>query len=138
MPPKRIARDERPGENGCRLFLRVMDGPRRVLGPGRAELLEQIDRTGSISAAARQIGMSYRRAWLLLQSLSEQIGQPVIETAQGGRRGGGALLSERGRALLHLYRRIERTAERAVAGDLAKLDEALGKRSRDPSRDRGI
>lgn len=134
MSSKRRPREQRAPVTGCRLFLRVLDGERRVLGPGRAALLEQIDRTGSISAAARQMGMSYRRAWLLVQDLSERVGEAVVETAQGGRRGGGALLSERGRALLHLYRRIERAAESAVADDLARLDRVLEKRATTPSR----
>lgn len=111
-----------PATPRLRLFLRVIAGERRMIGPGRAELLERIDRTGSIAAAAREMGMSYRRAWLHVEDLARQVGTPVVETAQGGRRGGGALLSEAGRTLLHAYRRMQHTAERALGPDLARLE----------------
>lgn len=121
MPPKR-ARESRGTEPGeVRLFLRVIAGERRLIGPGRADLLEWIDRTGSISEAARQMKMSYRRAWLLVEDLAQQLGRPVVETAQGGRRGGGAILSDAGRSLLHAYRRMQRLAERELAADLDRI-----------------
>ena len=77
------------------------------IGPGKIELLECIDRSGSLSAAARLLGMSYRRAWLLLHSLNESLQQPAVELSAGGRDGGGAALTESGRALVADYRRFE-------------------------------
>ncbi|MGH7822385.1 MAG: winged helix-turn-helix domain-containing protein, partial [Candidatus Binatia bacterium] len=76
-----------------------------LLGPGRADLLERIGRLGSIAAAARDMGMSYRRAWLLLDSLNRLFARPVVETAHGGHRRGGAVLTSVGRAALAAYRR---------------------------------
>lgn len=104
-----------------RLFLRVMVEKHPLLGPGRADLLDAIDRTGSISAGAREMGMSYRRAWMHVSGLAEALGAPVVETAQGGRQGGGALLTQAGRTVLHAYRRIMRKAESAAARDLEEL-----------------
>jgi molybdenum ABC transporter molybdate-binding protein len=86
-----------------------------LLGPGRVELLEGIDRWHSISAAARRMGMSYRHAWLLVQSANEAAGEPLVVTATGGLRGGGARLTEQGRWAVAAYRELEarlrRTAE---------------------------
>lgn len=114
---------ERQGRGGVevRSFLRIIVRNRRLIGPGRANLLESIDRTGSIAAAAREMRMSHRRAWLHVDDLARQIGSPVVETAQGGSPGGGAILSETRRALLHVYRRMERRTERELAADLDRL-----------------
>lgn len=115
---KRIASD---GKVEARLFVRIIVGKRRFIGPGRADLLEQLDRTGSISAAARAMRMSYRRAWLHIEDLSQQMSRPMVETAQGGRHGGGAVLTAEGRALLDAYRRMQRRAGAAVERDLEAL-----------------
>jgi molybdate transport system regulatory protein len=77
------------------------------LGPGKISLLEGIDRTGSLSAAARTLGMSYRRSWLLLHSTNEGFSQPVVELSVGGKDGGGAHLTEFGRRLIADYRAFE-------------------------------
>jgi molybdate transport system regulatory protein len=120
--PSRRPRKTHGGRTGeVRLFLRVIVDKRRLIGPGRANLLESIDRTGSIAAAAREMHMSYRRAWLHVDDLARQIGSPVVETAQGGSRGGGAILSEAGRTLLHAYRRMQRRTERELAADLERM-----------------
>ena len=72
-------------------------------------------RTGSISAAARAMGMSYRRAWLLVDDLKSVFGEPLVETAAGGSRGGGAALTPRGKTVLAAFRAMERAASRAAA-----------------------
>lgn len=111
-----------------RLVLRLEFPDRFGLGRGKIELLEQIRATGSISAAGRAMGMSYRRAWLLADSMNQAFGKPVVETAQGGERGGGARLSPLGEALIERFRRMEALAASALAPDLAALDKAVGAR----------
>jgi molybdate transport system regulatory protein len=86
----------------------------KVLGPGRMELLEHIDREQSISAAARKIAMSYRRAWSLVQSMNENAGEPLVEAVTGGTGGGGARLTDRGREAVALYRGLLRRIHRAA------------------------
>jgi molybdate transport system regulatory protein len=78
-----------------------------TLGPGKIDLLEGIDRTGSLSQAARDMSMSYRRAWVLLESMNTSYQEPVALTAKGGRGGGGASLTSFGRELIRLYRRFD-------------------------------
>src|SRR5262245_11857830 len=92
-----------------------------VLGPGKIDLIEAIDRTGSISAAGRAMGMSYRRAWLLADALNHMFRQPVIVAATGGAKGGGAELTDFGRALAAAYRRAEARTRIAVEEELAPL-----------------
>src|SRR3712207_2119160 len=91
------------------------------LGPGKVRLLELIAEHGSIRAAGAAMDMSYRRAWLLADSVNRAFDQPVIETQHGGRRGGGAALTPFGGALIARYRRMERSTQKAVADDLAAL-----------------
>lgn len=110
---------------GARLSIRIdLAGACRV-GPGKMRLLELIDETGSISAAGRAMAMSYRRAWLLVESLNDAFEAPVVAARPGGRRGGGASLTPAGRALLERYRTIERAAAVAVEPHLAALEDAL-------------
>ena len=101
--------------------LRLKRGRQVVLGPGRIELLERVARTGSISAAAREMRMSYRHAWLLLEYTREVMGERLVETAQGGKRGGGAKLTPAGRRVLSVYRRMERKARTAVRSEIDRL-----------------
>ena len=94
---------------------RVDFAPPCSVGPGKIALLERINRTGSLSQAARDLGMSYRRAWQLLSSLNASFREPVAVTATGGRGGGGARLTAFGRELIGLYRAFEEeTQARAV------------------------
>lgn len=79
---------------------------RKVLGPGRVELLEHIDRQHSISQAAKQMGMSYRRAWELVQDMNEAAGAPLVEASTGGPGGGGAAITAFGRAAIRQYRSL--------------------------------
>ncbi|MGL5010153.1 MAG: winged helix-turn-helix domain-containing protein, partial [Paracoccaceae bacterium] len=90
-----------------RLRLRILFGSNAMLGPGKAELLEHIRDTGSITAAGTRMGMSYKRAWSLVETLNATFREPVVTTARGGAKGGGATLTETGLAILTHYRRIE-------------------------------
>src|SRR5215472_4024191 len=94
-----------------------------ILGPGRLELLRAIDRWRSISAAARQMGMSYRRAWLLVQAVNEAAGEPLVEAAVGGSHGGGAQLTPQGRAAVRVFRNLERQIVQTAASLLPQLIE---------------
>src|SRR5262245_4401361 len=102
---------------GWRLKVRVWverDGE-KVLGPGRVELLGHIDRHRSISAAARQMNMSYRRAWSLVRDMNEVAGEPLVELATGGAGGGGATLTPLGKQALVYYRRLVARLARTAA-----------------------
>jgi len=103
------------------LFLRIPVGDAGNLGPGKVRLLELIDETGSIRAAAAKMKLSYRRAWLLLQDLERVFAGPVLERRTGGKSGGGAALNARGRDIVKHYRNAERRTQRAVKGDLEAL-----------------
>ncbi len=92
-----------------------------VLGPGRVELLQAIDRWRSISAAARQIGMSYRHAWLLVQSINEAAGNPLVESAIGGKQGGGARLTEFGRLAVAVFSELQTEVQAAAAQILPRV-----------------
>lgn len=96
------------------------------IGPGKADLLESIRDSGSISAAARDMGMSYKRAWLLLDSINQAFTEPVVTAAPGGAGGGGATLTSFGAEVLACYQRIRDRAAALAADDIA----ALGRRAR--------
>jgi molybdate transport system regulatory protein len=108
------------------IFLRIILSDTVALGPGKAELLEHIAATGSISAAARKMEMSYRRAWLLIAELNDCFKEPVVETAKGGKGGGGgAVLTPLGRELLDRYRAIIEKTEKSIAADLKAISANL-------------
>ena len=92
-----------------------------AIGPGRIELLEGVQRTGSLSQAARDMGMSYRRAWLLMQSLNGSLARPASLAVRGGRRGGGATVTATGRALIRAYRRTEAKVARNIGTQFSKF-----------------
>jgi molybdate transport system regulatory protein len=112
------------------LTLRLLGKSAAAMGPGKAELVERIARTGSISAAARAMGMSYRRAWQLVEALNTAFREPVIETAIGGKRGGGARVTRYGEVLVARFRAMEARASRAIAADLRRLTAELRESSR--------
>jgi molybdate transport system substrate-binding protein len=99
----------------------VESGGHAILGKGRLELLEGIDRWRSISGAARQMGMSYRRAWLLVQSINAAAGEPLVEAAIGGTHGGGARLTPRGRLAVTVFRDLQRQLHQTAAILLSRL-----------------
>jgi molybdate transport system regulatory protein len=103
-----------------KLTLILKSGAR--IGPGKAALLESVRATGSISAAACVMGMDYKRAWLLVDSLNRAFDAPVVERTTGGLRGGGASLTAFGEDLLARYRRLEATTAELAADDLAALE----------------
>jgi molybdate transport system regulatory protein len=115
----------KPASTPIRLHIRLdLDG-HRLLGPGKVALLEAVAARGSISAAGRAIGMSYRRAWMLIEAMNVSFDAPVVATQSGGAGGGGAELTEFGREIVTLYRRLESKAEAALAPDLVKLGARL-------------
>ncbi len=91
------------------------------LGPGKARLLECIAETGSISAGARAMGMSYKRAWDLVEETARIAGAPVVETRAGGAQGGGAKLTDAGARMLATFRAVEKAAAEAAAPHMARL-----------------
>ena len=101
--------------------LRVLLGASIAIGPGKAELLDAIGRSGSISAAAREMDMSYRRAWLLVEAINAAFVEPLVSTATGGSGGGGAQLTDFGRIVLDRYRRMEQHATAAVAKEFEEF-----------------
>ena len=101
--------------------LRVVLGPGVALGPGKADLLEAIAETGSISAAGRQMKMSYRRAWLLVEELNRSFQTALVAADKGGAHGGGARLTDLGTRVLHHFRSMERKTQKAIAADLSAL-----------------
>ena len=101
--------------------LRVVLGPGIALGPGKADLLEAIAETGSISAAGRKLKMSYRRAWLLVEELNTSFKSDVVAAGKGGAHGGGARLTDLGASVLRHFRNMERKTQRAIQGDLDAL-----------------
>ncbi len=96
-----------------------------MLGPGKAELLERIRQTGSIAAAGRQMAMSYRRAWMLVEEMNAAFRDPLVARSRGGPGGGGARLTEAGLRVLHLYHDIVATAHSAAAPRIAALEAML-------------
>jgi molybdate transport system regulatory protein len=109
------------------LTLRVLGVGHPAMGPGRAALLSRIARTGSITSAARAMGMSYRRAWQLVESMNESFAEPVVVTEVGGRRGGGAVVTAFGKRLVASYHAMENKASAAIAADLRRIRGQLRK-----------
>src|SRR5207248_9010387 len=100
--------------------IRILLGSSIAIGPGKAALLQAIGDTGSIAAAGRRMGMSYRRAWVLVKTMNACFREPLVEAAKGGIGGGGARLTATGERVLALYRAVEDHAASAV---LAAMDE---------------
>jgi molybdate transport system regulatory protein len=114
------------GASGTGLtHLRVTLSETFYLGPGRADLIEFIAETGSISEAARRMGMSYKRAWGLVQALNQGFGAPLIETQRGGV-GQGAVVTEAGREVLARYRHMQQATREAIAADVEALTKLMG------------
>jgi molybdate transport system regulatory protein len=96
-----------------------------VMGPGKADLLEAIARSGSIRAAAEELGMSYMRAWTLVRTMNAAFRSPLVEKERGGSAHGSAQLTERGRKVLDLYREMEEKARRAITREWGRLRREL-------------
>jgi molybdate transport system regulatory protein len=117
-PAKGAAGTAKPA---AKFRMRIMAGDVIAIGPGKIALLEAIADAGSITSAAKQLDMSYRRAWLLLDELNHALRKPAVDSAQGGQAGGGSVLTDTGRELIELYRRIETTAQQACQADLKRM-----------------
>ncbi len=101
--------------------MRIVFGRDEMIGPGKAELIERIDRCGSIAAAGREMGMSYKRAWELIGALNTMFRAPLVKSTRGGAGGGGAVLTDLGHEVLAQYRAFETEAATAGAARLAAL-----------------
>lgn len=108
------------------LHLRLLAGDTIAFGPGKADLLEAIAATGSISAAGRCLGLSYRRAWALVDTMNRLFAEPLVAAAKGGSGGGGAALTPVGAAALADYRAAEAAARAAAADAMGRLAARLG------------
>ena len=109
------------------LSVRIDLEPEGRIGPGKIQLLENIDRCGSISAAGRAMDMSYKRAWDLVDEINRICRQTAVEPQTGGRNGGGAVLTPFGRSLVARYRKIERSATSAARKELQALRSDIGR-----------
>ncbi len=110
------------------VYLHLRQGSRKsalAIGPGKIALLEAIERAGSITGAAKLLGMSYRRAWMLVDETNRCLIAPAVETATGGNRGGGTTLTVVGRELVRQYRTLEEETAAAAARRLKKLLRSL-------------
>lgn len=108
-----------------RTRLRFVVGQTVAMGPGKADLLSAIQELGSIAAAARSMGMSYKRAWYLIDTMNRIFRSPVVEAVKGGRHHGGAELTQMGREVMAAYRSMEARATRAISGDLRAFAKLL-------------
>ena len=95
------------------------------IGPGKIALLEAIRSTGSISGAARSIGMSYRRAWLLVEEINQTVREPAVTAETGGVRGGGAVVTPVGEQIINLYRSIETQARSAAGSEFRAIGKLI-------------
>jgi molybdate transport system regulatory protein len=109
----------------ARVVLRIDFDDDRYVGHGRIQLLELIDNTGSISQAAKVMGMSYRRAWLLADSINRTFAEPVIDRRHGGKGGGSAALTDFGRELVSTYRHLEKEVPRLFAKQLNAIEKRV-------------
>ncbi len=105
--------------------LRIKYGEEIAIGPGKIAILEAIAETGSISAAGRKLGMSYRRAWLLVDQMNQYFKDPVVHAATGGAQGGGTALTSTGSEVIRLYRTIEQQSQTHSASLLEALADKI-------------
>ena len=109
----------------AKISLRVLLDDEIAIGPGKADLLEGIEETGSIAAAGRRMKMSYKRAWTLVETMNACFRGPLVETSKGGAARGGAALTPLGEDVLSRYRSMESAAKSAVQKEMAKLKSML-------------
>ena len=108
-------------ESNLRLTIRIAMHAGTLLGPGKADLMQAIEETGSIAAAGRHMGMSYKRAWYLIDTMNGYFREPLVICVKGGKAGGGAQLTDTGKAVLAAYRKAEREASSAAQAALTSL-----------------
>ncbi len=109
----------------CRPRIRIKAGKDIALGPGKVDLLEAIERTGSISAGARELGLSYRRAWDLVDTMNHCFKHPLVARVKGGKGGGGAQLTAEGRRIVDLYRTMETKALKTIGTEWQTVQKSL-------------
>jgi molybdate transport system regulatory protein len=107
--------------SASQLRFRIRFSPDFALGPGKIDLLAGIAETGSISAAGRQMGMSYKKAWRLVDDMNRAFRRPLVAAAKGGKSGGGARLTPTGRAVLNRYRSMQSRAAQLYGRELKSL-----------------
>lgn len=130
MPRRRkVTKGRSRSHPQLRAQVRIFVGEEIAIGPGKADLLEAIRATGSISAAGRQMGMSYRRTWLLVDTMNRCFHTPLVETLKGGRHGGGARLTTHGEQILQRYRRMQSDVEMVTARHFQALRPRLRRRA---------
>jgi molybdate transport system regulatory protein len=106
--------------------LRIVSGDEIAFGPGKADLLSAVQRTGSITRAATELGMSYMRAWTLIRTMNQCFREPLVAAIRGGTKGGGgARLTEAGKKVLVLYQRINEKCLRSSGADWKSLQKFL-------------
>jgi molybdate transport system regulatory protein len=120
--PRKKQKSAESGSGGDRLNIRIDLACGLRVGPGKVAVLEEIARSGSISAAGRALRMSYRRTWELVEDLNTGLGTPVVQTAAGGSGGGGTVLTPAGKALIERYRAIEVDTAAAARKHLLALN----------------
>lgn len=109
----------------CRSRFRITVGKEIALGPGKIDLLEAIAEKGSISSAARKMGLSYRRAWQMVHTVNDCFKSPLVESAKGGKGGGGAKITPLGQRVMQLYRAMESKAEKSTQAEWKSLSKSL-------------
>lgn len=107
--------------SSIRIRPRIYIGKNIALGPGKIDLLDRVGQTRSIAAAARALGLPYKKAWLLIDSLNQGFGRPVVDTAAGGKGGGGACLTPLGQELVIRYMALEQRINAASEAELQAL-----------------
>lgn len=122
----RKAKSSDSAKPGDRLSIRVDLACGARIGPGKVAVLEEIGRSGSISAAGRALRMSYRRTWELVEDLNRTLGVPVVETAAGGSGGGGAVLTAAGKTVIERYRALEMDTALAARKHLLAINRVCG------------
>lgn len=107
--------------------IRIMQGRNIAFGPGKADLLSALAETGSLNQAARRMGMSYMRAWLLVQEMNRSYAKPLVKAERGGSHGGGASLTITGQKVLTLYREMEQASLEAMGERWEGMQKLLAK-----------
>lgn len=120
--PKRTSKSSEAANASDRLSIRLDLASGARIGPGKVAVLEEIGRSGSISAAGRVLRMSYRRTWELVEDLNRSLGTPVVATAAGGSGGGGAVLTPAGKTIIERYRAIQMDTALAARKHLLALN----------------
>ena len=121
LPASSLSSDSEPLPSDVRFRMRVRKADTVALGPGKVALLEAIAEHGSISAAARSLNMSYRRAWMLVEEKNQSLKSPATASEHGGKAGGRSVVTPAGAALIQLYRDIEARAYAAAQNEIRSL-----------------